>query len=81
MNGRERADLTRPRRGQVDSSHLVPVHYYSTVSAPELSLQFPVRLEYLPASWTRHTGRSGSQHNKRQEHYPSHNSERHPTIS
>src|SRR2546430_10139402 len=44
---------------QVDRCHPVPVHYYSTFSAPELTCQSFVRLESLPASRTGHTGISG----------------------
>src|SRR5207249_2174169 len=40
---------------QVDRCHPVPVHYDSTVSAPELTSQSLVRLESLPASRTSHT--------------------------
>src|SRR5881296_3717682 len=45
--------------GQVNSRNPVPVHYYSTVTAPELTSQSLVRLESLPASRTSHTGTSG----------------------
>src|SRR5207249_898900 len=44
---------------QVNSRNHVPVHYYSTFTAPELTSQSLVRLESLPASRTRHTGTSG----------------------
>src|SRR5437899_11777790 len=43
---------------QVNSRNHVPVHYYSTLTAPELASQSLVRLESLPASRTRHTGTS-----------------------
>jgi hypothetical protein len=73
MDGRERADLTRPpRRGQVDSRHLVPVHYYSIVST----------LELVSVSWNVVLpGRLESRHDKRQEQNSSHNPEKHPTIT
>src|SRR2546428_696011 len=45
--------------GQVNSRCLVPVHYGSTVTAPEFAFQSLVRLESLPASRTSHTGTSG----------------------
>src|SRR2546422_10264294 len=44
---------------QVYRGNLVPVHYHSTFTAPELAFQSLVRLESLPASRTRHTGTSG----------------------
>src|SRR6267143_598433 len=44
-----------PPPSQVDRCHPVPVHYDSTVSAPELTSQSLVRLESLPASRTSHT--------------------------
>src|SRR2546430_15073905 len=44
---------------QDNSCYPVPVHYYSTFSAPELTCQSFVRLESLPASRTRKTGTSG----------------------
>src|SRR2546422_2393459 len=44
---------------QVNSGYHVPVHYYSTFTAPELLFQSFVRLESLPASRTSHTGTSG----------------------
>src|SRR2546426_7442610 len=58
---------------QVNNCYHVPVHYISTVSTPELTNQFLVRLESLPASRTSHTGTSGltpRQTNNRQA-YPS----------
>src|SRR5438093_9973585 len=53
--GWERSNLNRPPPSQVDRCHPVPVHYDSTVSAPELTSQSLVRLESLPASRTSHT--------------------------
>src|SRR2546428_13864359 len=52
-------DLARPPASQNTRRHPVPVHYYSTFSAPELTCQSLVRLESLPASRTSHAGSSG----------------------